>query len=217
MKSKLILAFYLVTVSVSAQNIYQYKLDLVTVIKDQVKVSLVPPKTDKTELLFIIPRAVQGSYSVKNYGRFITKFTAYDNAGKKLKTKQKEFNKFYIYSTQTLARIEYLVDDTWDTKNKKNFVFQPGGSNIEAGLNYAVNTFCFFGYFDGYKMNPFQIEVTKPEQMYGSGFLKPRIFEVTIPNNSLSAQVNVIIGFLLLSVRVATVISFGNSKVTLCE
>ncbi len=171
MKSKLILTFYLVANFAFAQNTYQYKLDLVNVVKDQVKVALVPPKTDKDELLFIMPKAVQGSYAVKDYGRFITKFTAYDNAGKKLKTKQKEFNKFYIYSAQSLARIEYLVDDTWDTKNKKNFVFQPGGSNIEAGQNFAVNTFCFFGYFDGYKMNPFEIEVTKPEQMYGSGFL----------------------------------------------
>lgn len=171
MKNKFFLALAFAANCAFAQNTYQYKLDLVNVEKDQVKVTLVPPKTDKDELLFIMPRAVQGSYAVKNYGRFVTKFTAYDNAGNKLKTKQKEFDKFYIYKAQSLARIEYLVDDTWDTKNKKNFVFQPGGSNIEAGQNFAVNTFCFFGYFDGFKINPFQIEVTKPEQMYGSGFL----------------------------------------------
>ena len=56
-------------------------------------------------------------------------------------------------------------------KDKKKFVFQPGGSNIEAGLNYVINPHCFFGYFDGFKMNPFQIEVKKPSEMYGSGNL----------------------------------------------
>jgi predicted metalloprotease with PDZ domain len=170
-----------------AQNQYQYQVDLINVSKDQVKVSLSPPRMDKDELVFIMPRVIPGSYSIKDYGRFIKQFTAYDKNGKKLKTKQKNTNEFYIYDAQAINKIEYLVNDTWDDKDKKKFVFQPGGSNIEAGLNYVINPHCFFGYFDGFKMNPFQIEVKKPSEMYGSGNLtkssKDNITDIIVAPN----------------------------------
>ncbi|MBL7801182.1 MAG: hypothetical protein JNL95_10695 [Chitinophagales bacterium] len=170
-----------------AQNQYQYQVDLINVSKDQVKVSLSPPRMDKDELVFIMPRVIPGSYSIKDYGRFIKQFTAYDKNRKKLKTKQKNTNEFYIYDAQAINKIEYLVNDTWDDKDKKKFVFQPGGSNIEAGLNYVINPHCFFGYFDGFKMNPFQIEVKKPSEMYGSGNLtkssKDNITDIIVAPN----------------------------------
>lgn len=171
---KRLLFFALLVISSTflvAQNQYQYQIDLLQVTNDQVKVTLTPPKMDKAELLFVMPRVIPGSYSIKNYGRFIKQFTAFDTNGKKLKTKQKEINEFYIYNAGSIGKIEYYVNDTWDDKDKKNFVFQPGGSNIEAGLNYVINPHCFFGYFDGFKMNPIQIEVKKPAEMYGSGNL----------------------------------------------
>ncbi len=172
MKRHFFLSLFIIFSTYSfAQNQYQYQIDLLHVTNDQVKVTLTPPKMDKAELLFVMPRVIPGSYSIKNYGRFIKQFTAFDTNGKKLKTKQKEINEFYIYNAGSIGKIEYYVNDTWDDKDKKNFVFQPGGSNIEAGLNYVINPHCFFGYFDGFKMNPIQIEVKKPAEMYGSGNL----------------------------------------------
>jgi predicted metalloprotease with PDZ domain len=172
MKRHFFLSLFIIFSTYSfAQNQYQYQIDLLHVTNDQVKVTLTPPKMDKAELLFVMPRVIPGSYSIKNYGRFIKQFTAFDTNGKKLKTKQKEINEFYIYNAGSIGKIEYYVNDTWDDKDKKSFVFQPGGSNIEAGLNYVINPHCFFGYFDGFKMNPIQIEVKKPAEMYGSGNL----------------------------------------------
>ena len=125
MKRHFFLSLFIIFSTYSfAQNQYQYQIDLLHVTNDQVKVTLTPPKMDKAELLFVMPRVIPGSYSIKNYGRFIKQFTAFDTNGKKLKTKQKEINEFYIYNAGSIGKIEYYVNDTWDDKDKKSFVFQ---------------------------------------------------------------------------------------------
>lgn len=168
----------LLSTALFAQNEYKFNVDLVTVVKDQVKVTMVPPKMEgKETVMYIMPKVIPGSYAIKNYGRFVKKFIAYDNAGNKLKTKQEDYNKFYIYNATNLAKVEYLVDDTWDDKKKKNFVFQPGGSNIEANLNYMINPHCFFGYFEGAKMLPYSITVNKPEAMWGATYLSKQLVD----------------------------------------
>jgi predicted metalloprotease with PDZ domain len=158
-----------------SQQEYYYTIDLVNVKKDMVKVTLTPPKMSKEEVMFIMPEVVPGTYSTENFGRFLSRFSAYDINGKKLKVKQKEINRFYIKGASALAKVEYYVNDTWDDKDAKHFIFQPGGSNIEVGSNFVLNTFAFFGYFDGFKMNPYKIEVTKPDNFYGSGHLAKQI------------------------------------------
>lgn len=154
-----------------SQSEYQYTVDLVNVEKDMVKVTMTPPALNSNEAVFIMPKVVPGTYATENFGRFIKKFTAFDASGKKLKVKQKNMNQFFISGTAPVAHIEYYVNDTWDDKDARHFIFQPGGSNIEAGKNFVINPFAFFGYFDGYKMNPYKIEVTKPKDFYGSGHL----------------------------------------------
>ena len=52
--------------------------------------------------------------------------------------------------------------------------------------------------------------------MYGSG-LRERILAATAPNNWLSVEVKVMIGFLPFSESVSTFTSVGISKITLCE
>ena len=158
----------------SAQK-YNYKIDLVNVKDDKVSVQLKTPAIKETEILFSFPKVIPGSYSEKNYGRFIEKFTAYDAAGKELKIKKENLAQYLIKGADKLARIEYLVNDSWDEQDKKAHIFEPGGSNIEAGKNFVLNTFAFFGYIEGYKTLPFEIEVTRPDYMYGATQLKKKI------------------------------------------
>ena len=157
---------------------YQYEIDLQNVVKDRVKVTLVPPPVgNQSEVTFVMPAVIPGSYSRKNYGRFINKFPAFDSKGNELKVDDKNDVDFIIYEAADLAKIEYWVDDTWDDKNKKMFVFQPGGSNIEAGKNFVLNHHAFFGYFNGMQKLPFEIKVKKPKEMYGSTYLKKEVLD----------------------------------------
>jgi predicted metalloprotease with PDZ domain len=71
-----------------------------------------------------------------------------------------------------LKRIEYVVNDSWEEKDGERFIFQPGGTNIEANKNFVINNYGFFGYVDGMKNLPFNITVTKPSQLKGYSYLK---------------------------------------------
>jgi predicted metalloprotease with PDZ domain len=151
-----------------AQQEYQVHLDLKQVKNDRVKVSIVPPKTSEKIISYIMPEVIPGSYSRKDYGRFVNGFTAYSTTGRKLKVKRKGHNEFEIRNANELARIEYAVDDTWDDSNGNQYIFQPGGTNIEADNNFVINHFGFYGYLQGYKMLPYQLTITKPEALYGA-------------------------------------------------
>lgn len=149
------------------QDKYSVSLDLNKIKKDRVKVVIKTPSIKEDSAVYIMPSVIPGSYSKKDYGRFISSFYAYDKKGKKLKVQKRGENLFTISDAKTLDKIEYLVDDTWDVKTDSNYIFQPGGTNIEKGKNIVLNHHGFYGYFDRYKMLPYVITVTKPSEFYG--------------------------------------------------
>ncbi|WP_439880770.1 M61 family metallopeptidase [Pontibacter sp. MBLB2868] len=169
MKSISLLGYLLLLSSVAmAQEAYTINLDLKNVSEDKVKVVVNTPEVKENKITYIIPSVIPGSYAQKDYGRFISKFKAYDAKGRRLKTRQQGKNLFEIEKARKLARIEYLVDDTWDVSKDNNYIFQPGGTNIDAGKNFLINHFGFYGYLEGYKMLPYTVQVDKPEQLYAA-------------------------------------------------
>lgn len=45
-------------------------------------------------------------------------------------------------------------------------MFEPGGTNIDEGKNFCLNTHSLFGYFRSYMSNPFLLEFQKPNGFY---------------------------------------------------
>ncbi|MDX5346149.1 MAG: peptidase M61 [Hymenobacteraceae bacterium] len=173
MKNLRLLALLLIaSPAVLAQNQYNVTLDLKNVKNDQVKVVVQTPEVEEKEVTYIIPSVIPGSYSKKDYGRFITDFKAYNKKGRKLKTRKQGENLYVIEKADKLHRLEYLVNDTWDTDIKDNYIFQPGGTNIEAGKNFVINHFGYYGYLDGQKTKPYQVTVQKPAELYGATALQ---------------------------------------------
>ncbi|MFD2786852.1 M61 family metallopeptidase [Hymenobacter rubripertinctus] len=153
---------------------YHIRLDLAHVTNDRVKVVINTPTIQEDQATYVMPSVVPGSYSKKDYGRFVTGFKAFDKNGKALKVKNDGPNLFVISNARQLVRLEYLVDDTWDAKQDDHFIFQPGGTNIDAGRNFTINHYGFYGYFEGYKMQPYEVEVEKPANLYGATALPVR-------------------------------------------
>ena len=119
MLSLLLVSFQMV----HAQNSYRYKADLLHIEDDKIAVQLTTPAISEQEIVFSFPKVIPGSYSEKNFGKFIDDFTAMDKDGKKLKTNKLNANQYSISNANTLASISYLVNDTWD-KPDKDFIFQ---------------------------------------------------------------------------------------------
>ena len=164
-----VLTFFLVGASCFASdNAYHYVVNLNDVKDDKLLVTLTPPTLEDGEVLFQLPAIVPGTYAIYNFGRFISDFAVTDNAGKNVVVEHTDVNTWKIPHGNSIKKITYRVEDTWDTNSKDAFVFEPAGTNIQKDTNFVINTHGLFGYFKGYKYNSFQLEFIKPPKFYGS-------------------------------------------------
>ena len=150
---------------------YQVVIDLKNVVNDRVKVTLTPPQIEEVNILYVMPHMIPGVYSKAKYGKQIHDFKVFDRQGKPLKAKRIKKNAWRIPETRGMAKIEYWVSASWE---KINFIFRPGGTNIEAGQNFLINHTGFVGYFEEYKYLPYTIDIIHPEHLYGSTILKAK-------------------------------------------
>jgi predicted metalloprotease with PDZ domain len=151
-------------------NSYQYSIDLTNATDDKLSVHLIVPKlktNDKDEISYFMSKIVPGTYSIYDFGRFVSEFQATDSLGKPLNVLKLSDNEWKIMGASKLYKISYKVEDTYDTQ-QGNFIFEPAGTNIEVGSNFILNTHGFFGYFANMKRNNYTIQITKPEGFYGS-------------------------------------------------
>lgn len=162
-----------------SNNQYAYSIDLTNVVEDRIKVTLKTPKMNGSKVTFQMPSIVPGTYSKLDYGRFVTDFAAFDLNNAQLPVLRKGDNQFEISQANKLDRVEYWVNDSWDDSNTKQFVFQPAGTNIEDGKNFAINHHAFFGYFHNYKNLPIELRFKKNADLYGATPLKRKTISAT--------------------------------------
>ena len=150
---------------------YHYKVDLNAVKDDELTIELKVPKFDKDELFFQMPSMVPGTYSIYDFGRFVTGFKALDAKGNEMEVKHPDPNTWRIANAKDLDKIVYTVEDSWDTK-KSNVVFEPAGTNINDGEVFVFNNHGIFGFIKGYEYHPLKIEIDRPASMFGGTSLK---------------------------------------------
>lgn len=200
---------------ICAQEKYLYKTDLKTIADDKVNVELLPPSVKEGEIIFSFPRVIPGSYSEKSFGKYIEDFKAYDKNGKSLKIKKLNANQYQVNNATTLKKITYKVNDTWDTPDK-DFIFQPGGSNIESGSNVIMNNHAFFGYIEGYSTLPIEVVITKPAELYASTHLQ---VERKSPEQDILFAKNYVYladNPVFYTIPDTTSFTVGNSRINIC-
>ncbi|HEV7347936.1 peptidase M61 [Telluribacter sp.] len=169
-KANYLVLLVLLTASqhVFAQKQYQFSVDLTQPQNDKLTVSLLTPAIKQKEAVYNLPKIIPGTYSINNYGSYASNFQAFDKKGKSLNVERIEKNSWKIANANKLHRITYQVDDTWDSPEIKEDVFEPSGTNIQQDTIFVLNPFGFFGYFQGMERQPYQVTVTKPSGFYGS-------------------------------------------------
>lgn len=179
-------AFTLSAITLS-QSEYKFNVDLNDVNDDKLLIELIAPKIEKEKITYHLPKLVPGTYEIYNFGRFVSEFTASDSAGNQLTVNQLDDNSWEISDANKLFKITYKVEDSWDTKITKPFVFEPAGSNFEKDKNFVLNTHCLFGFFDDLLKLKYEVNITHPSNFYGSCSLTDVISKnntdtYTIPN-----------------------------------
>ena len=134
----------------STKNEVDVTIDLINVKDDKVMVTIATPTFTTETTTFHIPKTVPGTYSEDDYGRFVENVKAFDAKGNALKIAKIDENSYTISEATKLAKITYLVNDTYDTEGGAGFgesedVFSPAGTNINAGVNFMLNTHGFVG------------------------------------------------------------------------
>jgi len=74
----LIVAFFFLSASLYAQQTNRAIIDLINSTDDKVGVEFIPVAVDQDEIEFQIPKIVPGTYSISDFGRFISNFKAFD-------------------------------------------------------------------------------------------------------------------------------------------
>jgi len=148
-------------------------IDLTKVIADKVPVTIDPDKISTETVIYRLPRVVQGTYSISDFGRFVEAFKAFDYNGKEMQVSKLDVNSWMISNAKNLDSITYLVNDTYDIEKTSDFdiPLSPSGTNIEPE-NYVLNLHGFIGYFDTLKTNQYQLSVTAPSSFKHSSALE---------------------------------------------
>ena len=153
-------------------TVIQSKIDLTKVEEDMVPVWIDPGRFVADTVVYRLPRVIQGTYAVGDFGSFVDSLKALDYQGKELETERLDTNSWAVYGSKELDQITYWVNDTFDQEGSgKPTPFSPAGTNI-APSNYVLNLHGFIGYFDLLKSNSYVLEVVSPSTFERSAALK---------------------------------------------
>ena len=138
-------------------------IDLSAVDNDRVPVIVNPGKFQKDNVTYRLPKVVQGTYSISDFGKYVEEFKAIDYSGKELEFTKTDTNSWLISNGAQLDYVTYYVNDTFDveTTSGGNIPFSPAGTNIEED-NYVLNLHGFIGYFDSLKNGSYSLDITAP-------------------------------------------------------
>ncbi|RSK38730.1 M61 family metallopeptidase [Mangrovimonas spongiae] len=141
------------------------KIDLTKVENDQVPVTINPGRFTTETVTYRLPKVVQGTYSVSDFGKYIENLKAFDYDGNELTVEKNDTNTWTIANAKSLDYITYWANDTFDQEVTGGIggdvPFSPAGTNIEPD-NYVLNLHGFVGYFDSLKNNQYKLDVVSP-------------------------------------------------------
>ena len=151
------------------------QINLTEVVNDKVPVIINPGRFTSETVTYHLPKVVQGTYSVSDFGKYIDEFKAYDYKGNVLSFKKTDTNTWIINNAVNLDYIKYFVNDTFDLEVTGGIggdtPFSPAGTNIEPD-DYVLNLHGFIGYFDSLQNNQYKLEVTAPADFVRSSALQ---------------------------------------------
>ncbi len=161
------------------------KIDLSAVIDDKAPVTINPGRFTNDTIIYRMPRVIQGTYSVSDFGLFIDDFRAIDYQGNTLESSKIDSNSWLITNAAQLDKITYLVNDTFDVERSEKYprLFSPQGTNISPE-NYVLNLHGFIGYFDQLKNAQYKLEVKASSSFDRSSALQ-QIGTTTSPDGTL--------------------------------
>ena len=175
----------------AVNNPIETALDLTKVVDDKVPVTINPGRFTTETVTYRLPRVVQGTYSVSDFGKYIDDVKALDYDGNELAVTKVDTNTWTIAEATKLDKLMYYVNDTFDIESTGGIggenPFSPAGTNIEDD-NYVLNLHGFIGYFDSLKNNQYTLDVTAPANFVRTSALQDRGMKSSSDGKSITSS-----------------------------
>ena len=153
---------------------FRITMDLtnVTKEKDRVRITIVPPPMKTQKVYYVLPAFITDVGKPVDALQFVHEFYALDDRGMPLKVKKSGKNKILIKldKGRVLRKIEYWVDDSWDStgfsayhSGKYNYVPNAAGTTFDTDKGFLLNPAFMIGYFDGAMSLPYRLTVVHNE------------------------------------------------------
>lgn len=170
------------------QKAIETSIDLTAVNEDRLLVQMDPGMFSQDTVLFRLPRVVQGTYDISDFGSFAEGFKAYNYDGELMAVAKTDTNTWTITNATALDRLEYYVNDTFDIEGTdKPTPFSPSGTNISEDV-FVLNLHGFVGYFEGRDDKNYNVTVTSPLGMDYSSALPQLAADTTDQKVSITYQ-----------------------------
>lgn len=153
-------------------------VDLINVApdKDRIHVTILTPPIEARQVRYVLPAYLPGIGKKVDAGQFVHQFYALDDRGLPVKAVKKNGGNVILLRLgkgRTLRKIDYWVDDTWDTDERGknyhndnyNFVPNAVGTSFRAGDQFLLNSAFMFGYIEGYSWIPYRLTVLHDESV----------------------------------------------------
>jgi len=87
-------------------------INLSNLSEDKAPVVINPGRFTVETVTYRLPRVIQGTYSVSDFGKYVDNFKAIDYKGNELEVTKVDTNTWTIANAKELDKITYLVNDT---------------------------------------------------------------------------------------------------------
>ena len=135
-----------------------YEVDVTNYKDDLFHVTVFTDGLTSENNIYNLPATVPGTYSNLNFGRFVKSFKAYDKIGSELRTERISTNQWQINNVEVLAKLDYDVEDTFDSDIIDGKVIPMAGSGINNDF-IVLNTFAMLGYFENLQSEPIKLKL----------------------------------------------------------
>jgi len=149
--------FIILNTSLFTQTV-TYEVDVTNHRDDLFHVTVFTEGLSLENNIYNLPATVPGTYSNLNFGRFVTSLKAYDKVGSELRTEKISTNQWQIDNVETLAKLDYDVEDTFDSDIVDGKVIPMAGSGINNDF-IVLNTFAMLGYFENLQSEPIKLKL----------------------------------------------------------
>lgn len=161
MKNILTIVTFILYATFSGWNLAQtitYDIDVTNHRDDLFHVMVFTEGLSLENNIYNLPATVPGTYSNLDFGRFVTSFKAYDKNGTELQAEKISTNQWRINDIETLAKLDYDVEDTFDSDIVDGKVIPMAGSGINNDF-IVLNTFAMLGYFENLQSEPIKLKL----------------------------------------------------------